>query len=153
MMNLTNIRKRLNISLPILGIALGIFYDICDTACSYLHGTLFGVDLVLVGIFLMGALLVLNVPFLSRKRFFVDQSRTMLLSGALGGEVLLVRFQIVNDVYCPFCIVFGMLVLFLFMINFRPMNRILAVASFVAGLLLFRFFFEGSLIPLFFGTW
>lgn len=145
-------RKVLNISLPVLGIGLEIFYSICDTACSYLQGTLFGVDLVLVGILLMAALLVLNLPFPARHRFFVDQSRAMLLSGALGGEVLLVRFQVVNDVFCSYCIAFGVLVLLLFMLNFRAMNRLLAAASFVAGLLLFHFFFEGSVMPLFFGS-
>lgn len=150
-MNRITLRKVLNIFLPIIGIVLEIYYSICDTACSYLKGTIFGVDLVLVGILLMGVLLVLNLPFLARQRFLVDQSRAMMLSGALGGEVLLVHFQIVNDVYCSYCIAFGLLVLLLFILNFRAMNRLLAAASFVAGLLLFHFFFEGSLVPLFFG--
>ncbi len=151
MMGRTSVRTILNISVPILGIALEIFYSICDTSCSYLQGSIFGVDLVLVGILFMGALLVLNLPVLARQRFFVDQSRAVLLSGALGGEVLLLRFQIVNNVYCPYCLAFGALILLLFVLNFRAMNRILAAASFLAGVLLFYFFFEGSTMPLFYG--
>ncbi|MCK9230597.1 MAG: hypothetical protein M0Q23_07155 [Syntrophales bacterium] len=149
-MNRITIKKLLDIALPIFGIILELYYrNFCGTACSYLRGTIFGADLVLVGILLMGALLVLNLPFPARRRSFVDQSRAMMLSGSLGGEVLLVRFQIVNDVYCSYCLVFGLVVLVLFILNFRAMNRFLAAASFVAGLLLFHFFFEGSVLPLF----
>ena len=81
-----------------------IFYGVCDTSCSSLRGTSLGLDLKVIGILYMAALLAMTLPPTSRWVVSVRHLRTMLLSGALGGEILLVRFQIVNDTYCPFSI-------------------------------------------------
>jgi hypothetical protein len=73
----------------------------------------------------------------------------MLLSGALGGEILLVRFQVVHDTYCPFCLAFGSCILVLFAANFTKMNKYLALGAFLAGIAAFALFFEGSVLPLY----
>jgi len=135
-----------NIIVPLIGIGLLIFYEICDTSCSSLRGTFLGLDLKVVGILFMVALLAL-IP-LHRLRFTTPvHLRTMMLAGAVGGEALLVRFQVVNNTYCPFCLAFGLCVLTLFAVNFPRMNKYLALGAFCAGILAFVLFFQGSILP------
>jgi uncharacterized membrane protein len=141
--------KIVNIAFPLVGIGLMIVYKVCDTSCSYLQGTFLGVDLKIVGILFMVILLAAALLPVSRYPVPVNLLRTGMLSAALGGEILLVRFQIVQDTYCPFCLAFGLCVLFLFAANFGRMNRYLALGSFLAGIGAFAMFFEGSVLPLY----
>jgi uncharacterized membrane protein len=141
--------KTINIVLPIIGGGLMIFYDVCDTSCSSLQGTFLGLDLKVIGILFMAVLLALTLPPASRWVASVRHLRTMLLSGALGGETLLARFQIVNDTFCPFCLAFGLCILILFVANFTKMNRYLALGAFLVGIAAFAFLFEGSVVPLY----
>jgi len=125
------------------------FYEVCDTSCSYLQGTFAGIDLKVIGMLFMAVLLVL-IPFISsRFSMWAGHLRTMMLAGALGGEMLLVRFQIVHETYCPFCLAFGFCVLALFAANAPRMNRWLALIAFLAGIGAFALFFNGSVIPLY----
>ena len=139
----------LNIVLPIIGGGLMIFYDVCDTSCSSLQGTFLGLDLKWVVILFMAVLLAMALLPASRWSAPLGHLQTMMLSGALGGETLLVRFQIVNDTYCPFCLAFGSCIVVLFIANFTKMNRYLAVGAFLAGIAAFALFFEGSVMPLY----
>jgi len=141
--------KIINLIFPIIGIGLMIFYDVCDTSCSSLRGTFGGVDLKYLGILFMSALLALSLPPISRHVTPVRHLRTMLLSGALGSEVLLVRFQIVHNTYCTFCLAFGLCVLILFAANIMKMNKYLALGCFLSGLGAFFLFFKGSVLPLY----
>jgi hypothetical protein len=90
------------------------------------------------------------LPPASRYPTSVNHLRTMTLYGALGGEVLLVRFQIVHDIYCPFCLAFGLCVVALFAANFTKMNKYLALGAFLAGIAAFALFFKGSLLTLYY---
>ncbi|ABC78822.1 hypothetical protein [Syntrophus aciditrophicus] len=141
--------KAINIIFPLIGMGLMIFYDACDTSCSYLQGTLLGIDLKIVGILFMAGLLAAALPPFSRYPIPIDHLRTMMLSAAIGGEILLVRFQIAEGTYCPFCLAFGMCLLVLFAANFIMMNKYLALGSFLAGIGAFVLFFEGSVLPLY----
>lgn len=141
--------KIINLLFPIIGVGLMIFYEVCDTSCSSLRGTFGGIDLKYVGILFMGTLLALNLPPLSRYVAPVSHLRAMMLSGALGGEILLVRFQIVHDTYCSFCLAFGLCVLILFIANSLKMNKFLALGTFLAGVGAFAIFFKGSVLPLY----
>ena len=141
--------KTINIVLPIIGGGLMIVYDVCDTSCSSLQGTFLGLDLKVIGILYMAALLALTLPPASRWAVSVHHLRTLLLSGALGGEILLGRFQVVQDTYCPFCLAFGSCILVLFAANFTKMNKYLALGVFLAGIAAFAMFFEGSVLPLY----
>jgi len=143
------ILKIINVAFPVIGVGLMIFYGVCDTSCSSLQGTFLGLDLKIIGILYMAALLALALLPVSRWAASVSHLRTMLLSGALGGEILLVRFQVVNDTYCPFCLAFGMCILILFAANFTRMNKYLALGAFLAGIAAFALFFEGSVLPLY----
>jgi hypothetical protein len=139
----------INVVFPLIGMGLMIFYEVCDTSCSSLKGTFLGVDLKIIGLLFMAALLMMTLPPVSRYTLLVNHLRTMMLSGALGGEFLLVRFQIVHETYCPFCLAFGMCLLILIAANFIGMNRYLALACFAAGIITFTFFFNGSVLPLY----
>jgi hypothetical protein len=139
----------INIVFPLIGMGLMIFYEICDTSCSSLRGTFMGVDLKIIGVLFTAALLAMSLPPVSRYPLPVDRLRTIMLSAAVGGEVLLVRFQIVYETYCPFCLAFGLCVLILFAANFPRMNKILAAAFFLAGIGAFWLFFDGSVLPLY----
>ena len=141
--------KIINVAFPAIGIGLMVFYGVCDTSCSSLQGTFLCLDLKMIGILYMAALLALTLPPASRWAASVRHLRTMLFSGALGGEILLVRFQVVNDTYCPFCLAFGSCILILFAANFKKMNRYLVLGAFLAGIAAFALFFEGSVLPLY----
>ena len=141
--------KILNIILPVVGIGLMICYEICDTSCAYIRGSFLGIDLKIIGILFMTALLILNIPAVASYKTLVGHLRTMMLAGAMGGEVLLFRFQVVHETFCPFCLVFGLCLLILFAIHFKVMNRYLAGASFLAGIGAFALFFDGSVLPLY----
>jgi uncharacterized membrane protein len=141
--------KIINILFPLIGIGVMVFYDVCDTGCSSLRGTFLRLDLKWIGILFMAVLLVLALLPASRWAVPSGYLRTLMLSGALGGEVMLVRFQIVHDTYCPFCLVFGASILVLFASNYGRMNRCLAWGTFLTGIAAFALFFEGSVLPLY----
>ncbi|MDZ4163775.1 MAG: hypothetical protein U1C55_01490 [Smithellaceae bacterium] len=138
-----------NVVFPLIGIGLMVFYEVCDTACSSLRGSFLGVDLKVIGIIFMAALLALTLPPVTRYAAIVSHLRTMMLAGALGGEVILVRFQLVQDIFCSFCLAFGLCVVVLFAANLTKMNRYLALAAFLAGIAAFALFFKGSILPLY----
>ena len=141
--------KIANILFPVIGIGLMIFYEVCDTSCSSIRGTFAGVDLKYIGILFMAALFAFSLPPALRYETPVNHLRTMMLAGALGGEILLVHFQIVHETYCPFCIAFGLCILILFTSNIGKMNKYIATGSLVAGVGAFWLFFEGSVLPLY----
>lgn len=141
--------KITNILFPVIGIGVMVFYDVCSTGCSALQGSFLGMDLKWLGILFMAVLLVLALLPAARWSVPVGRLRTLMLSGALGGEVMLVHFQIVYDTYCPFCLVFGACILILFISNYVRMNRYLAWGAFLAGIAAFALFFEGSVLPLY----
>ncbi len=138
-----------NTAFPVLGIGLMVFYGVCDTSCSSLQGAFLGVDLKAVGVVYMAALLALNLPLASPWTAPILHLRTSLLSGALGGETVLLRFQAVNDTYCPFCLVFGFCILALFVVNFSKMNKYLSLGTFLMGITAFALFFKGAILPLY----
>jgi hypothetical protein len=97
--------------LSLAGIGLMLYYDRCNTACSYLQGDIWGIDLKWVGIAFMSVLIVLTF-------FRQMQMVRMLLAGGLGVEISLYAFQIQHDVYCPFCLAFSVMVILLFILHY-----------------------------------
>ena len=96
-------RSIITIALSLIGIVLMMYYDYCDTACSYLKGDIWGINLKWVGIAYMLAIIIFAALRLSP---FVRA----LLAAGLGVEVHLYAFQVQNDVYCPFCLAFSAMV-------------------------------------------
>lgn len=142
--------RLIDFAIPLVGIGIMVYYDLCAAACAYLKGTLFGIDLKYVGIGFMTFLFFISMPVFPADLIKITQHlKTVMLSGALGGEVWLVRFQVVNSVFCPFCLAFALCVLVLFIGHLRKLNYYLAVPSFLAGILTFVLFFQGAVLPLY----
>jgi thiol-disulfide isomerase/thioredoxin len=105
-------RHILTIVLALIGIGIMAYYDYCDTTCSYLKGDIFGIDLKWVGMAFMASVIVFAV---FKQTAFVR----MLLAAGLGVEVHLYAFQVQNDVYCPFCLAFSIMLILSFLINYE----------------------------------
>jgi hypothetical protein len=141
-------KQIIEILLPVIGIGLMIYYEICDTACAALKGTFLGIDLKPVGMVFMGVLFLIALPLaVPRWPQMVKSLRTMMLSFALGGEIILVHFQVAHAVFCPYCLAFASLILILFLIRVREMHLHLVAICFASGVLAFLLFFRGSIIP------
>ena len=100
------------ILLALVGIGLMAYYDYCDTACSYLKGDILGIDLKWVGIAYMSVVIVFAA---FKQTAFVR----ILLAAGLGVEVHLYAFQWQNDVYCPFCLAFSVMLILSFLMNYE----------------------------------
>ena len=135
-------KEKLNILLALAGIALVFVYTYCGDSCSYLKGSIFGIDLKYLGVLFMGTLVALGL-------FGLRDYRLLLLSAGVGAEVFLIGFQVQNDVFCPYCLSFGAVLLLLFAINLDWSKRKLVGIFAVLGLLLFVVFFDGSVTPAF----
>ncbi len=105
-------RLPITIASALAGIGIMMYYASCDTACSYLRGELLGIDLKYVGVGYMGVIILLA--------FFrqADLLR-MLVAAGIGVEVFLVDFQVRENVFCPFCLAFGALVVLMYLINYE----------------------------------
>ncbi len=135
-------KEKINILLALAGIALVFVYAYCGDSCSYLKGSIFGIDLKYMGVLFMGTLVALSL-------FGLRDYRLLLLSAGVGAEVFLIGFQVQNDVFCPYCLSFGAVLLLLFAINLDWSKRKLVGVFAVLGLLLFVVFFDGSVTPAF----
>jgi hypothetical protein len=157
-------RKWITVGLALLGIADMAYYASCRDACSYLRGSLAGLDLKYLGIALMTLVALLA--------FFGAASLLRpLLAGAVGGELFLAPYQLVAGVLCPFCLTFAGLVVAAFLVNYEQpaaappswrwlylmgearlpgLGRPVPLAAFAAGgLLLFVLLFTGETTPAF----
>jgi hypothetical protein len=113
---------------------------VCAGSCSYLRGGIFGLDLTHVGIVFAVILIVFSL-------LRWDGLTLLLLSAGVGVEVVLVAFQVRNNVYCPYCLGFAAVILALFVLNFNITKKGLIVGSIILGFLLFALFFRGSVTP------
>ena len=157
-------RASLNIILSMIGIGLMIFYSICESSCSYLRGDIFTIDLKYIGISFMITIIILVIC----KQF--DLIRIILAAG-IGVEILLVVFQFRKNVFCPFCLAFGTIVVIMNIVNYeKPQiknrwyqkliyavgevkipfmgnNRVPLLAFIILGYLFMSFAFNGSVTP------
>lgn len=147
-----------------MGIGLMVFYSICESSCSYLRGDIFTIDLKYIGISLMIAIIILTIC----KQ--IDFIRIILAAG-IGVEIYLVVFQFRENVFCPFCLAFGTIVIIMNIVNYvKPQmknrryqkmiyaagevkiplmgnNRIPLLAFVILGYLFVSFAFNGSATP------
>ena len=129
-----------NLILPLIGIGLIVYYSLCGESCAYLKGGVFGIDLTYAGLVFAGLLFVLTLLKWEGIRLF-------LLSAAIGTEIYLVAFQVYQGVFCPYCLMFGVVLVALFVLNFRVSRKLLITISVLLGFLFFLLFFEGSARP------
>jgi len=121
-------RAIITIVLALSGVAAMILYAVCDTSCSYLKGDIFGIDLKYLGI---GYMLAIIALVLCRQRALVR----ILLAAGIGVEVHLVAFQIGKDIFCPYCLAFGVVLLSAFVVNYeKPRTRGGGLGRIISGL-------------------
>lgn len=137
-------RRAINITLSLAAIILVVLYSVCGDSCTYLSGTILGVDLRWAGVAFMGA--VMFVSFLKKDLFLL-----ILLATGVGAEIYLVGFQIYHGVYCPYCLLFGAILTLLFIVNFRMPRVRQAALGLAGGFLVFLIFFEGMVTPVYAG--
>ena len=101
------------IILGLAGIGIMAAYSLCSESCVYLRGSMLGLDLKYLGIIYMGTILATG-------GFGKNAACAILLSLGLGGEVFLLGFQIMNGVYCPYCLAFAAVFLCLFSGSVTP---------------------------------
>lgn len=126
--------------LAIAGIAILIVYKTCPGSCSFLSGTLAGIDLTVFGVLLMvgyaGLLMMKQETWAFR-----------LLAMAIGGEFFLIGYQCVNQVFCPYCLGYAAIVILLFLLHFEQVRKWMTAALVLAGFSLFLIGFSGQLFP------
>jgi hypothetical protein len=132
------VRQAINILLCTTGIAVMVYYGFCKSSCMYLKGSMFSIDLQYIGMLYMGMLIVLNLT----KQDFLN---LLGLAAGFGGEIFLIGFQIKHGRFCPFCLIFGAIVLVQFILNFRWSKKWHILIFVVIGFLIFIFFFKGSM--------
>nr|WP_320131297.1 hypothetical protein [uncultured Holophaga sp.] len=133
-------RTWISLALCLAAIGIMALYAFCSGECRYFKGTLFGVDLKPLGVLFM---VVLGGLILLRKRLLA----ALALAAALGGEVLLVAFQIRQGRYCPFCLSYAAVVVILFGLNAQWRRYGLLLGALCAGALVFHFGFQGAFLP------
>jgi uncharacterized membrane protein len=133
----------INIALSAIAIGVIVFYSICGNSCSYLKGDILGIELQYIGIAFMAGLILLNV-------LKKDVLILICLSAGIGIEIYLLGFQVIHDKYCPYCLVFGAILLAQFILSFRWSNKWLALSSAILGFALFALLFQGSAFPSYF---
>jgi uncharacterized membrane protein len=132
----------INIGLFIIGIVIALLYSVCEESCTYLQGSLFGVKLNYLGILFMGVLALSNV--LKRDTIFL-----ILLSFGIGAELYLIGFQIMNGVYCSYCLSFAVVMFLLFALNFERSRKTFVTAALFLGFIFFLVLFHGSATPVY----
>jgi hypothetical protein len=133
-------RHLISIILACLAIVLEVYYAICAGSCSYLSGTLLGIDLQYVGMAYMCCIILFAI--LRRDTLLI-----LLISAGVGIELYLIGFQVWYNTYCPYCLAFAAIVFVLFALNFRRDRKALCVMTMAVALILFALFFKGSLAP------
>ncbi len=167
--------KRCIITITLALIAIGIeyFYITCETACFYLKGNIFGIELEYIGIAYMVAIIGLSTagykrawvhetmrdrdsstlkptPFPHQPIYsFTHYALLVLLSSGIGIEVYLVGFQIWYNIYCYYCLAFGGILMLQFFVNCDWKKKRLILSSMVIALILFSLVFRGSATPVY----
>ncbi len=135
-------RKVVNIALPLAGLAVVVFYNFCGSTCTFLQGGFFGIDLKYLGL----AYLVLLLVLVLLKQ---DLLHVAMLSLGVGMEINLVAFQVRNATYCPYCLAFGAILVFLFLFNSRRSKLPLMGIGVALGFFLCLLFFKGTATPVY----
>lgn len=135
-------RRLINGILPFVGIAIAVLYIVCGKSCLYLKGFILNIDIEYLGILYMATLVIFN--FLGRGLILLA-----LISFGMGAELYLIGFQIKNATLCYYCILFGAIVMLLFLLNFEKTKKAAIVVFLVIGFIVFALLFEGETIPVY----
>ena len=73
----------------------------------------------------------------------------ILLSFGIGAELYLIGFQIMNSVYCSYCLSFGAVIVLLFALNFDRSRKTFMTAALFLGFIFFLVLFHGTATPVY----
>jgi uncharacterized membrane protein/protein-disulfide isomerase len=113
MIFIERIKKIWTVLLALTGIFSMLLYLNCTSSCTYLKGEVLGVDLKYMGIAFM-----VFVIFLVLSGW--DSLLRIALAAGIGGELFLIGYQIHEQVFCPYCLVFAVALILAFIVNYRP---------------------------------
>ncbi len=133
---------------PALALLTLLIGQVCEERCAVLQGDILGLDLNVLGIFLYSALLVSAV--FHRKfypRDWLMKAITAVVSAGVGVEIILVKFQIQNNVYCPKCLISGLFFLAMFFVIARNLRKWVVVILLISGAFIASVTFNGSVTP------
>ncbi len=133
-------RHSITVILACIALGLEIYYSICAGSCSYLRGSIFGIDLQYAGIAYMVSIILLGVLKKDILLFFI-------VSVGVGIEFYLIGFQVWYDTYCPYCLAFGGIIFLLYIVNFIKDRLFYSLFYMAMGLVVFALVFKGSVAP------
>ncbi len=135
-------KRMANIVLPLIVLGDMVLYNYCSSSCSFLKGSVAGIDMKYVG-------LIIPLPLIALALLKQELLYLAALSFGIGGEIKLISFQIGSNVFCPYCLTAAAIIVLLFLLNFRRSRMILAACCLVAGFLFFQLTFHGSALPVY----
>jgi len=134
--------------LPALSILTILLGQLCATRCAFIQGDILGIDLNIVGILFYSLLLI---SLLVYKKFYPEdwlmKAIAAVASAGVGAELILIKFQVENNVYCPKCLISGFFFLVMFFLVARHLKKWIIILLIATGLLITSFTFNGSIIP------
>ena len=116
-----------NIALPLIVLGDMVLYNYCSSSCSFLKGSVAGIDMKYIG-------LIIPLPLIALALLKQDLLYLAALSFGIGGEIKLISFQIGSNVFCPYCLTAAAIIVLLFLLNFRRSRTILAASSWPASM-------------------
>jgi len=143
----TGLQNRLWI-FPVLCILTIVIGQICAEKCAFIQGDILGIDLNIFGILFYSVLLI---SLLVYKKLYPEdwlmKTIAAVASMGVGAELVLIKFQVENNVYCPKCLISGFFFLVMFFLLARSLKKWVIILLIAAGLLFTFFTFNGSIIP------
>jgi len=134
--------------LPTLCILTIVIGQLCAAKCAFIQGDILGIDLNIFGILFYSLLLV---SLLVYRKFYPEEllmkSIAAVASVGVGAELVLIKFQFENSVYCPKCLISGFFFLVMFFLLARHLKKWVIILLVAAGLLFASFTFNGAVIP------
>ncbi len=133
---------------PALSLVTLVIGQICAKACAFIRGDILGLDLNIFGILFYSILLVLSVLHLKVYQGDVLMKLLALLTSVgMGAELILVKFQVQNDVYCPKCLISGFFLIVMFFVMAQNLRKWVVVLMVLLGAVFTSLTFSGSVIP------
>lgn len=134
--------------LPALSILTIVIGQLCAARCAFIQGDILGIDMNIFGILFYSLLLV---SLLVYRKFYPEEwlmkAIAAVASAGVGAELVLIKFQVENSVYCPKCLISGFFFLVMFFLVARHLKKWVIILLIAAGLLFTSFTFNGAVIP------
>lgn len=133
---------------PVLCIITIVIGQLCAAKCAFIQGDILGIDLNVFGIFFYSLLLA---SLLVYRKFYPEdwfmKSIAAVASVGVGAELILIKFQVENNVYCPKCLISGFFFLVMFFLLAGRLKKWVIILLVAAGIIFTFFTFNGSVIP------